>query len=56
MTTPTATRTLTVRQPWAWAIARGHKDIENRSWTTRYRGPIAILRKLAAELGGATDA
>jgi hypothetical protein len=42
MTTPTATRTLTVRQPWAWAIARGHKDIENRSWTTRYRGPIAI--------------
>lgn len=23
---------LTVRQPWAWAIASGHKDIENRTW------------------------
>jgi len=35
-------KTLTVRQPWAWAIARGHKNIENRSWTTNYRGPLAI--------------
>lgn len=23
---------LSVRQPWAWAIVHGHKDIENRSW------------------------
>ena len=23
---------LTVRQPWAWAIAHGHKRIENRGW------------------------
>lgn len=23
---------LTVRQPWAWAIAAGYKTIENRSW------------------------
>ena len=23
---------LTVRQPWAWAIVRGLKDVENRSW------------------------
>lgn len=35
-------KALTVRQPWAWAIARGHKPIENRSWTTSYRGPLAI--------------
>ena len=34
--------TLTVRQPWAWAIARAGKDIENRSRVTRYRGPILI--------------
>jgi hypothetical protein len=34
---------LTVRQPWAWAICVGAKDIENRSWTTRHRGPIAIV-------------
>jgi hypothetical protein len=28
-------RAVTVRQPWAWAIARGFKDIENRSWYPR---------------------
>ena len=28
-------RALTVRQPWAWAIAEGYKDIENRSWYPR---------------------
>ena len=25
-------RALTVKQPWAWLIVQGHKDIENRSW------------------------
>jgi tetratricopeptide (TPR) repeat protein len=35
-------RCLSIRQPWAWAIAAGLKDIENRSWTTEYRGPIVI--------------
>ncbi len=35
-------RALTVRHPWAWAIARGGKRIENRTWRTRYRGPLAI--------------
>ncbi len=34
-------RALTVRQPWAWAIAHG-KDIENRDWSTCIRGVIAI--------------
>jgi hypothetical protein len=33
---------LSVCQPWAWAIAQGHKSVENRTWATRYRGPIAI--------------
>jgi len=37
-----AMRILTVRQPWAWAIIAGHKPVENRSWTTDYRGPLAI--------------
>ncbi|MCC7131370.1 MAG: ASCH domain-containing protein [Gemmatimonadales bacterium] len=35
-------RALTVRQPWAWAIVSAGKDIENRSWATRYRGWLAI--------------
>lgn len=35
-------KALTVRQPWAWAIARGHKLIENRPKRTNHRGPLAI--------------
>lgn len=35
-------RALSIRQPWAWAIAAGHKSIENRTWTTSYRGPLAV--------------
>ena len=40
-------KVLTLRQPWAWAVAHGGKDVENRTWTTRYRGPIAIHAGLA---------
>lgn len=29
---------LSVRQPWAWLIVQGFKDVENRSWWTRFRG------------------
>ncbi len=38
---PGAIPALTVRQPWAWVIFTG-KDIENRTWATSYRGPLAI--------------
>ena len=31
-----------VRQPWAWAIVHGGKDVENRSWRTSHRGPLCI--------------
>lgn len=35
-------KVIVVRQPWAWLIVNGFKDIENRSWATRYRGPLLI--------------
>lgn len=35
-------KALTLTQPWATLIAIGAKQIETRSWTTRYRGPLAI--------------
>lgn len=37
-------RILTVRQPWAWAIVHGQKDVENRvrNIAGGYRGPVAI--------------
>lgn len=33
---------LSVRQPWAWAIIEGGKDIENRSRPNRLRGRVCI--------------
>jgi hypothetical protein len=39
---------LTVRQPWAAAIAHFGKNVENRTWSTRYRGPLLIHAGLAA--------
>lgn len=33
---------LSVRQPYAWAIVAGIKDVENRSWATKIRGRIFI--------------
>lgn len=35
-------KALTICQPYADMIARGEKIIENRSWPTSYRGPLAI--------------
>jgi hypothetical protein len=35
-------KVIVVRQPWAWLIVNGYKDIENRSWTTRHRGTLLI--------------
>ncbi len=33
---------LTIRQPYAWLIVAGFKPIENRTWSTTYRGPLWI--------------
>jgi hypothetical protein len=35
-------KVLVVRQPWAWLIVNGFKDIENRSRRTHYRGGLLI--------------
>jgi len=35
-------KALSVRQPFALLIVAGIKDIENRSWPTKYRGRILI--------------
>jgi hypothetical protein len=35
-------KALTVAQPWAWALIFGNKRIENRNWSTTYRGPLLI--------------
>lgn len=35
-------KALSIKQPWAWLIVNGHKDIENRKWKTNFRGRILI--------------
>lgn len=35
-------KTLSVKQPWAYLICAGIKDVENRTWATKYRGRVYI--------------
>jgi len=35
-------KAITIAQPYATLIALGQKKIETRSWSTSYRGPLAI--------------
>lgn len=48
MTSRTAARdarnipALSIRQPWAWLILHAGKDVENRTWASRYRGPLLV--------------
>lgn len=39
---------ISIRQPWAWAIVTPgiNKNIENRDWPTKFRGPVAIHASL----------
>jgi len=46
-----AMRILTVRPPWAQAIVAGAKDVENRTWSTDHRGPIAVHAGLRFDTG-----
>ncbi|WP_338568843.1 ASCH domain-containing protein [Pseudomonas canadensis] len=35
-------KALSIRQPWAWLILHGGKDIENRTWHTKHRGRFLV--------------
>lgn len=52
---PTSIPVLSLWQPWATLVALGVKTIETRSWSTHYRGPLAIhaaaRRPRIADLG-----
>ena len=45
-------KALTLRQPWAWATIYGGKDVENRRWSTRHRGPLLIHAGMDADPDG----
>ena len=35
-------KAITIKNPWAHLIAVGIKDVENRTWRTKYRGKVLI--------------
>lgn len=35
-------KAISLRQPWPWFILRGGKHLENRGWTSSYRGPVLV--------------
>lgn len=41
VTRPRRQRALSVQQPWAWLLLHG-KDVENRTWPTRWRGRLWV--------------
>lgn len=51
----TGIRALTVRQPWAWAIAHGGKNIENRYRNSHHRGPLLIHAGVGWSVRGELD-
>lgn len=46
-------RVISIRPPFAWAIAVGRKKVENRSWQTSYRGVVYIHSSSSRERAGA---
>lgn len=43
---------LSVRQPWAYLIVHGFKDVENRNWQTAFRGRVYIHAGKKVDLEG----
>ena len=35
-------KAISIRQPWAWLIVNGYKDIENRIWEAKLRGRVLV--------------
>jgi hypothetical protein len=44
-------KALSIRQPYAWAIVAGYKDVENRDWLTHFRGRVLIHAGKRQEVG-----
>lgn len=39
---PDLNKAISIKQPWAYLICAGIKDVENRTWPTKYRGRVYI--------------
>lgn len=45
-------KAISIQQPYAWLIVEGHKNVENRGWSTAHRGPILIHASRKNAWGG----
>jgi len=45
-------KAISIQQPWAWAILHAGKNVENRTWTHDYRGPVLIHTGKKFDLAG----
>ena len=43
-------KALSINQPFGWAMVEGFKDIENRNWSTNFRGEFYIHIGLAVQV------
>ncbi len=48
-------KALSIQQPWAWAILYAGKRVENRTWHSRYRGPVLIHAGLKVDKDSIED-
>lgn len=48
-------KAISIRQPWAQLIVLGIKDIENRSWRTKYRGKVIVHASLKVDWKAVKD-
>jgi hypothetical protein len=39
-------KALSLKQPWAYLMVNGWKTIENRNWSTSFRGPVLVHASL----------
>jgi hypothetical protein len=46
-------KALSIRQPWANLIAAGHKTIETRTWSTKYRSELLICASKTVDVPAA---
>ena len=45
-------KTISIKQPFVYAIFKLGKDIENRNWPTKHRGPLLIHASKTWDKGG----
>jgi hypothetical protein len=43
---------LSLKQPWAWAILFAGKDVENRTWRSRFRGRVILHASRTIDAAG----